>query len=212
MRYLVRMSVPLLSLLLLVPASLAQTGFPPPGTMEMESKIKLNLLEDGQLVEQTVFDSRLVVEVGEAFVRLDGRRQVDFVATEWTGEGFSEFAGRTIRFSLTPGATQPVGTAIAQTTDSDFPADLVFRTTYDAEIEGLTTLTGLLGVASGTVDSIPPGEAGLTVDKFLSFEDGAVTYEFQGGQCAYDTVAACNDASQAVALFVCDCPPEEAEE
>lgn len=80
---------------------------------------------------------------------------------------------------------------------SDYPAELVFRTRYDAEIEGLTTLTGLLGVASGTVNSIPPGEAGLTVEKFLSFNDGPVEYSFQGGQCAYSAAAACDTHTSA---------------
>lgn len=201
MRHLVRVGLPLLGLLILVPSAFAQpdTGFPGPGTMAMQSKIRLNLLADGQLVEQTVFDSTLVVDIGEAFVRSDGRRQVNFVALEWNGVGFSEFAGRNIRFSLTPGAPQPFGSAVALTPGSDYPAELVFRTRYDAEIEGLTNLTGLLGVASGTVNSIPPGEAGLTVEKFLSFNDGPVVYSFQGGQCAYSAAAAC-DAPAAASL------------
>lgn len=171
--------------------TVSQCAFPPSGPMTMTSKIKLPLFADGSLVEEPLFDSTITVELFPPFTNTQGFRQQNFEVTSWNATGFSAFVGRNITFAESPGTTQPIGTVIAQTATCDFPAALTFRVTYDATIEGLTTLFQLDGTAGGVVNALPPGEANLTVLKAFSFNDGGTDFEFRGGQCAYNTVSAC---------------------
>lgn len=179
--------------LAVAPVVMAQ-GFPGPGPLAMKSQIELPLFVNGSFAESVVFDSELKVDMGKPYETPDGIRQVDFVATSWNASGFSQILGRKVSFSLTPNATQPTSTATALTTGSDFPAVLTFRARYDANIEGLNTLRGLGGLATGTVNSIPPGQAGLTVRKSFGFSDGLSKFEFRGGKCAHTVAAACQAA------------------
>ncbi len=173
----------LLALLVAVPAVMAQ-GFPKPGPMAMQSKIVIPLYVNGTYAETISFASKLSVNMGIPFTTPDGIRQTDFVATGWHAEGYSQVLGKKITFRLSQGVRQPTSTATALSSGSDFPAVLTFRATYDAEIQGLTTLRGLGGRASGTVNSIPPGGAGLQVQKSIRFTDGINTYDLQEGECA----------------------------
>lgn len=185
-----QLSVFLLALLVVAPAVMAQ-GFPPQGPLGMKSKIELPLFVNGSFAESVLFDSELHVNMGRAYQTSDGISQVDFVATFWHAEGYSEVLGRKVAFDLTPGATQPTSTATALTTGSDFPAVLTFRARYDANIQGLTTLRGLPGLATGTVNSIPPGQSGLDVMKTIRFSDGISNFEFKKGKCAHKVETEC---------------------
>jgi hypothetical protein len=179
-----------LLVLFVAPAAMAQ-GFPGPGPLSMKSGIELPLYINGSFAESVTFNSALTVNMGKAYETDDGIRQVDFVATSWKASGFSQVLGRQVTFTLTPNATQPTGTATALTTGSDFPAVLTFRALYDANVQGLTTLRGLRGLATGTVNSIPPGQSGLNVNKAFAFSDGLNQFEFRGGKCAHTSVHEC---------------------
>ena len=184
------LSVFLLALLVVAPAVMAQ-GFPKAGPLGMKSKIELPLFVNGSFAESVLFDSVLHVNMGQAYQTSDGIRQVDFVATKWHAEGYSQVLGRKVTFDLTPGVAQPTSTATALTTGSDYPAVLTFRAAYDANIAGLTTLRRLPGLATGTVNSIPPGQSGLDVQKTIRFTDGTSVFEFKKGKCAHSSVAEC---------------------
>jgi len=184
----------LLGLLVAASAVMAQ-GFPKPGPLSMKSQIELPLYVNGSFAESVTFDSAITVNMGQPYETSDGIRQVDFTTTSWHAAGFSRVLGRKVTFDLSPGVTQPTGTAVALGTGSDFPAVLTFRATYDANIEGLTTLRQLAGIATGNVNSIPPGQAGLDVRKTISFSDGVANYEFRHGKCAHTANAACQVAT-----------------
>lgn len=185
----------LLALLVAVPAVMAQ-GFPSAGPLSMKSKIAIPLFVNGSYAETITFDSKLSVTMKDPFQTPDGIRQTDFVATAWHAVGYSNVLGKKITFRLSEGATQPTSTATALGTASDYPAVLTFRATYDTEIEGLTTLRKLPGRASGTVNSIPPGGAGLKVEKTIRFTDGLNNYELREGECARPNDP-CHDAAVA---------------
>lgn len=180
--------VVLLALLAVAPAVVAQ-GFPEPGPMAMGSQIELPLYVDGVWAEDVVFNSRIQVDMGRAYQTSTGTRQIDFVATSWEAAGYSKVLGRKVTFRLS-GERQPTSTAVALGTGSDYPAILTFRATYDANIEGLTTLRGLGGLAGGQVNSLPPGVANLDVAKAIKFTDGVSQFEFKGGKCAKDKIIA----------------------
>lgn len=173
----------LLALLVAIPAVTAQ-GFPKSGPMSMQSTIVIPLYVNGNYAETIRFASRLSVTMGDPFETPDGIRQTDFVANSWQAEGYSKVLGRKITFRLSEGVDQPTSTATALGSGGDYPAVLTFRATYDTEIEGLTTLRKLPGLASGTVQSIPPGGAGLRVRKTVRFTDGLANYELREGECA----------------------------
>ncbi|HYO13919.1 MAG TPA: hypothetical protein VE685_12055 [Thermoanaerobaculia bacterium] len=189
-----KLAVLLLALFVAAPVMAQDDGFPGPGPMGMKSKIELPLYVNGTYAEDVLFDSSLTVNMGQTYQTADGIRQVDFVATHWHAVGYSRVLGRRIAFTLTPDAAQPTSTATAQSSGSDYPAVLTFRATYDAHIEGLTTLRGLWGLATGSVRSIPPGLSGLDVGKAFEFSDGVATYEFRGGKCAHKVEAECQAA------------------
>lgn len=178
--------VVLLALLAVAPAVVAQ-GFPKPGPMAMSSQIELPLYVDGVFAEDVVFNSRIQVDMGQAYQTSTGTRQIDFVATSWEAAGYSKVLGRKVTFRLS-GERQPTSTAVALTEGGDYPAILTFRATYDATIEGLGTLRGLGGLAGGQVNSLPPGVANLDVAKSIKFTDGVSQFEFKGGKCAKDKV------------------------
>ena len=183
--------VVLLALLVVAPAVMAQ-GFPKQGPMGMKSHIELPLYVNGAFAESVVFESTLAVNMGKPYQTSDGIRQTDFVATSWHAVGFSQVLGRKVTFDLTPGVRQPTGTAVSLGANSDYPAVLTFRATYDATIDGLTRLSGLDGVATGTVNSIPPGESGLDVNKTIRFSDGVNNYVFGRGRCAHSPQHRCD--------------------
>lgn len=196
-----RLAVLLLATLVVAPV-MAQDEFPKPGPMGMKSKIELPLYVNGSFAEDVLFDSSLTVNMGQTYETPDGIRQVDFVATHWHATGYSKVLGRKITFTLSPGATQPTSTATAQGSGSDFPAVLTFRATYDTEIEGITSLRRLPGLATGSVMSIPPGVSGLDVQKTIRFTDGVADYELRRGKCAHKVAAECQ-----VAAPVLSAPP-----
>jgi hypothetical protein len=183
--------------LFLAPAVMAQ-GFPKPGPLGMKSQIELPLYVNGSFAESVTFNSELGVRMGAAYETPDGIRQVDFEATSWRAVGYSQVLGRKVTFTLSTSCNQPTSTATALTNGSDYPAVLTFRALYDANIEGLTTLRGLKGLASGTVNSIPPGQAGLDVLKTISFTDGVSQFEFRRGKCAHTSVAQCQNAAAVI--------------
>lgn len=186
-----RLAVLLLAVSVVAPVMAQDDGFPKPGPMGMKSKIELPLYVNGSYAEDILFDSSLTVNMGQAYETPDGIRQVDFVATHWRAVGFSKVLGRTITFTLSQGAAQPTSTATALSTGSDYPAVLTFRATYDANVDGLSPLRRLPGLATGTVNQIPPGLAGLDVRKTIRFTDGVADFELGPGKCAHKVEAEC---------------------
>ncbi|MFY9622470.1 MAG: hypothetical protein WAM70_11715 [Pyrinomonadaceae bacterium] len=131
-------------------------GFPKAGKFQITSA-PIFLLIKGNQSELLVMKAKMKIDTGNAYTNGSKKRQVDVQVGEWVATGKSKMLGGKVEFRLSKDAAQPKSfvTAGKSSAKDDFPAKLRFGMRYDVETpQG--TLTGLSGVAIGSISAFPP--------------------------------------------------------
>jgi hypothetical protein len=113
-------------------------GFPSAGIDVMTHQITVGLYQVnangglGNLLETLEFKGRMLIERGDPFLDEDlGRRQIQFLVKSWEADAWSEKLNTLIVYKLS-NVEQKLSTITAQQKETDYPASIHFRVTFDA--------------------------------------------------------------------------------
>lgn len=86
----------------------------------------------GNLLETLEFKGRMLIERGDPFDNEDlGRRQIEFIVKSWEADAWSDKLNTLVVYKLSNVEQKP-STITAEQKESDYPATIHFRVTFDA--------------------------------------------------------------------------------
>lgn len=160
-----------LVLVMVVPASAEQRGFPEYGEIEYEqSVITIPLYVKGveEPAEILKLDAYMMLVREEPARNGLGYRQFEFTIADWELIGFSELLDAWVTFSLSD-TIQPKSLGISLQKDSDYPAMIVYSAIYDIYIDGKRIVKDQPGVAfAKNVFEVPPRNITVAFEKPFS--------------------------------------------
>ena len=121
----------------------AASAFPTAGVDLVTHEITVDLRQVsatgqlGNVVETLVFDGRMVIERGDPYLNPLGRRQLDFVVTDWQADAWSNALNTMVTYKLADDIEQEPGAVTSEQAGSDYPATILFRVNFDAYAYGM---------------------------------------------------------------------------
>lgn len=117
-------------------------GFPSAGMDVITHQITVGLYqigpndELGSLLETLTFKGRMLIERADPYMDDDlGRRKIDFVVKSWEADAWSEKLNTLVVYKLSD-VEQKFSTITAEQKETDYPATIHFRVTFDAYAYG----------------------------------------------------------------------------
>lgn len=129
----------------------------------------------GNVVETLVFDGRMILERGDAYVNGTGHRQIDFVVTSWQADAWSNALNTMVTYRLADDIEQEAGSITAEQTGSDYPASILFHVDFDAYAYGMIFKKHHKGRPHGHhFLEMPPTGNRLTSPTITTFDTGLI--------------------------------------
>lgn len=161
--------------------STAPSAFPTAGMDLVTHQITVDLQQVGpggtlgKVVETLVFDGRMILERGDAYVNATGHRQIDFVVTSWQADAWSNSLNTMVTYKLADDIEQEAGSITAEQTSSDYPASILFHVDFDAYAYGMIFKKHHKGRPHGHhFLEMPPTGNRLTSPTITTFDTGLI--------------------------------------
>jgi hypothetical protein len=184
-------------------------SFPSAGLDVMTHQLTVGLYQVGpsgqlgSLLETIEFKGRMLIERSDPFENQDlGRRQVEFVVKSWEADGWSDKLNTLVVYKLSDVDQKP-STITAEQKESDFPATIHFRVTFDAYAYDEPFELTYEGEPTGPLFmEVPPSGNRRTSPTITKFDTGRIETDHPTfGRIRFVPIA-CNDESgETIATF-----------
>ena len=175
-------------------------GFPTAGMDLITHQITVGLHQvnpDGSLgglLETLEFKGRMLIERGDPYDNEDlGRRQIEFIVKSWEADAWSDKLNTLVVYKLSDVEQKP-STITAEQKNSDYPATIHFRVTFDAYAYNEPFVIVYEGEPTGpSFMEVPPSGNRRTSPTITRFDTGKIEMDHPTFGRLRLVPIACND-------------------